>query len=61
MSDRLWPLKHALKQPARRLHARLDRLLHRPAFTDLLGDGEAAAWIEAALIARQPVLVGRLE
>jgi hypothetical protein len=60
MSDRLWPLKHALKQPARQFHAGLDRLRHRPVFTDLLGDGEAAAWIEAALTARQPVLVGRL-
>jgi len=61
MSDRLWPLKHALKQPARQLHARLDRLRHRPAFAGQLDDGEAAAWIEAALGARQPVLVGRLE
>ena len=60
MSDRLWPLKHALKQPASQLHARLDRLRHRPVFAGLLSDGEAAAWIEAALGARQPVLVGRL-
>ena len=60
MSDRLWPLKHAVKERARRLGSRWDRWRHPRVFQGLLDDREAGAWIAAALQAQGPLLVGRL-
>lgn len=60
MSERLWTLKHAVKERGRRLAAQGDRFLYPQVFEGVLGDGEAGRWMSAALRSRSPVLVGRL-
>lgn len=60
MSLSMWELRHGLKEPARRIGRRLDRLRYPAVFADQLSDAAAAAWITQALLDRDPVCVGRL-
>jgi hypothetical protein len=60
MSDRLWGVKHAVKERGRRLAANWDHLRYPGVFQGLLGDEAAGRWIMTSLEARRPVLVGRL-
>jgi hypothetical protein len=60
MTARLWQLRHGLRERARGLQRRCDRLRYPQVFAGQLDDAAAAAWISAALLQRRPVLVGRL-